>query len=61
VQVGFRHAGNKEAEIIGWEFKVDLLADYISSEVTKPGSNETMDKPTVEPKEEVEETPTASL
>jgi peptidoglycan/xylan/chitin deacetylase (PgdA/CDA1 family) len=61
VQVGFRHAGNKDAEIIGWEFKVDLLADYISSEITKPGSNETMDKPTVEPKEEGEETPTASL
>ena len=61
VQVGFRHAGNDEAEIIGWEFKIDLLADYISSDVTKPGSNETLEKPTVEPKEEDEETPTASL
>lgn len=60
VQLGFRHAGNSEPEIIGWEFKVDLLADYLSSDVTDPGSNETMVKPTVEPKEE-EARPTASL
>jgi peptidoglycan/xylan/chitin deacetylase (PgdA/CDA1 family) len=59
VQLGFRHAGNSEPEIIGWEFKVDLLADYLSSDITKPGTNETLDKPTVEPKEE--EDPTASL
>lgn len=61
VQIGFRHAGNNEPEIIGWEFKIDLLADYISSEVTKPGSNETMEKPTVEPKEDEQAKPTASL
>lgn len=59
VQLGFRHAGSSEPEIIGWEFKVDLLADYLSSDITKPGTNETLDKPTVEPKEE--EDPTASL
>lgn len=59
VQVGFRHSGNTDGEIIGWEFKIDRVADYLSSEVTEPGTNETLEKPTVEPKEETE--PTASL
>ncbi len=28
VQLGFRHGGNKDAEIISWNFKVDLLGSY---------------------------------
>ncbi|MCB1235839.1 MAG: polysaccharide deacetylase family protein [Verrucomicrobiae bacterium] len=33
VQVSFRHAGNKETEVIAWNFKVDLLAGYLPPEV----------------------------
>ncbi len=32
VQLSFRHAGSKENEVIGWTFRVDPLADYLSSQ-----------------------------
>lgn len=32
VQLSFRHAGSKENEMIGWTFRVDPLADYLSSQ-----------------------------
>lgn len=43
VQVGFRHAGNSEAEIIGWNFTIDLMKDYLSSDITRPGENKPLD------------------
>ncbi|MAS94360.1 MAG: hypothetical protein CMO55_14270 [Verrucomicrobiales bacterium] len=45
VQVGFRHAGNTEAEIIGWNFSIDKMKDYLSSEATRPGENDPVDVP----------------
>jgi len=39
VQLAVRHAGNDEAEIIGWTFTIDRTADYLSSDATKPGEN----------------------
>ena len=32
VQLSFRHAGNKDTESIAWNFKIDRVAEYISSE-----------------------------
>lgn len=32
VQLSFRHAGSKENEVVGWTFRVDPLADYLSSQ-----------------------------
>ncbi|MEM9016269.1 MAG: polysaccharide deacetylase family protein [Verrucomicrobiota bacterium] len=43
VQLAFRHAGNEDYEIISWEFKLDRLADYLSSDVTEPGTNESIE------------------
>ncbi len=35
VMVSFRHAGNKDTEIIAWNFKIDKLAEYLSVEARK--------------------------
>jgi peptidoglycan/xylan/chitin deacetylase (PgdA/CDA1 family) len=35
VQLSFRHAGSKDNEVIGWTFRVDPLADYLSSQSKK--------------------------
>ncbi len=35
VQVEFRHSGNKDPERIGWNFKIDKLAEYLSADATK--------------------------
>ena len=40
VQLTFRHAGSKENEVIGWTFRIDPIADYLSSDVTAPGKND---------------------
>jgi len=48
VQVSFRHAGNDDTEVIAWDFDIDRLADYLSSDVTEPGANETLDRPGLE-------------
>lgn len=45
VQVSFRHAGNDDTEKIGWVFSIDRTADYLSSEMTNPGTNETLVRP----------------
>ena len=59
VQVSFRHAGNDDTEKIGWMFSLDRTADYLSSEMTTPGSNETLPRP--DASEEAETgSPTAS-
>ncbi len=39
VQLSFRHAGSKNNEVVGWTFRIDPLADYLSSEATVPGQN----------------------
>lgn len=39
VQLSFRHADSKENEVIGWTFRVDPLADYLSSQ-SKPSQSE---------------------
>lgn len=59
VQVSFQHAGNSELERIGWVFSIDRTADYLSTETTRPGSNEVLDRE--ESPEESEMVPTASL
>ncbi len=58
VQLGFRHAGNTEAEIIGWNFTIDLTADYLSDETTRPGENTPL---STENEKKAPEKPTASL
>lgn len=40
VQLSFRHAGSKENELIGWTFRVDPLADYLSSQSKSPESKD---------------------
>jgi peptidoglycan/xylan/chitin deacetylase (PgdA/CDA1 family) len=40
VQLSFRHAGSKENEVIGWTFRVDPLADYLSSQSKSPESKD---------------------
>ncbi len=40
VQLSFRHAGSKQNESIGWTFRIDPLADYLSSEATAPGKSD---------------------
>lgn len=48
VQLGFRHAGNTDAEIIGWIFTIDRTADYLSSDTTKPGENAQLESESAE-------------
>lgn len=45
VQVGFRHAGNTNVEVVGWTFSIDLMEDYLSSDATQPGKNAPVDEP----------------
>ncbi|MBP6782490.1 MAG: polysaccharide deacetylase family protein [Verrucomicrobiales bacterium] len=40
VQLTFRHAASKDNEVIGWTFQVDQMADYLSSDITVPGKND---------------------
>lgn len=40
VQLTFRHAGSPENEVIAWTFRIDQLADYLSSDSTLPGKND---------------------
>lgn len=49
VQLSFRHAGSKENEIVGWTFRIDPIADYLSSDATAPGKNDPVEKGSVEP------------
>ncbi len=44
VQLTFRHAGSEENEVIGWTFQINRLADYLSSEATAPGKNDSKNK-----------------
>ena len=62
VQLGFRHGGNTEPEIIGWNFVMDRTADYLSAESTKPGENTPLETKAKEGTEsEAPQKPTASL
>ncbi len=62
VQVGFRHGGNTEAEIIGWNFTIDRTADYLSSDATRPGENSPIETGNEEgAPAQKEQKPTASL
>lgn len=45
VQLSFRHAGSEENETIAWSFRIDPIADYLSSESTAPGKNEPVEAP----------------
>lgn len=49
VQLSFRHAGSKQNEVVGWTFRIDPLADYLSSETTAPGKNAPLDATAEEP------------
>lgn len=40
VQLSFRHGGSEDNELIGWTFRIDPLADYLSSDSTAPGKND---------------------
>jgi peptidoglycan/xylan/chitin deacetylase (PgdA/CDA1 family) len=42
VQLSFRHAGSKDSETVAWSFRIDPLADYLSSDATAPGRNEAL-------------------
>ncbi len=39
VQLSFRHDGSKENEVIAWNFQIDHLADYLSSQAAPTGEN----------------------
>ncbi len=43
VQLTFRHGGAKENELVGWTFRIDPIADYLSSDATAPGRNEAIE------------------
>lgn len=58
VRVSFKHAGSSDYEVIGWDFKVHRLADYLSNDVTRPGSNETIEVD--EEEEQAGDAPTAT-
>lgn len=42
VQLSFRHAGSREAETVAWTFRIDPLAEYLSSDATAPGRNDAL-------------------
>ncbi len=44
VQLSFRHGGSKNNETIGWTFKIDPLADYLSPNSTEPGRNDPIEQ-----------------
>ncbi len=60
VQISFRHAGNPDLEKIGWLFSLDRTADYLSSETTQPGTNETIEREEGDASAPANEAPTAS-
>lgn len=45
VQLSFRHAGSKGNEVVGWTFRIDPIADYLSADATAPGKNEPLESP----------------
>lgn len=61
VQVSFKHSGKEDHETIGWGFRVQRLADYLSSDATIPGNNEPLPEESVSERAPDPESPTASL